>query len=100
MPPFHEDQIQYRHQAELNRTQYKMQLQRQSLLTNDKDYLNHPKNMKRLTKELDRVNKEYRNVRHYHDPLTESLKRLTHPQSLLPNKKHAHPYIQKILEKK
>jgi hypothetical protein len=32
--------------------------------------------MKRLTKELDRVEREYRNVRRYEDPLKQSFKRL------------------------
>lgn len=59
-----------------NRTQHKLQLQRLSFLTNDKNYLDHPKNMKRLTKELDRVNREYRCVRRYEDPVSESFKRL------------------------
>ncbi|KAL9547426.1 hypothetical protein MBANPS3_006176 [Mucor bainieri] len=93
MPPFNEDQHIYRRailqdrcnnlkqqqqqrQSELSRTQYKLQLQRMSFLTNDKNYLDHPQNMKRLTKELDRVNREYRNVRRYEDPVKESFKRL------------------------
>lgn len=88
MPPFHEDQHVFRraiHQdrhlksvshTELSRTQHKLQLQRLSFLTNDKNYLDHPQNMKRLTKELDRVNREYRNVRRYQDPVKESFKRL------------------------
>ena len=67
---------------------------------NDKDYLNHPKNMKRLTKELDRINKEYKCLRQYHDPLSESFKRLSYSQKASFTKKHAHPSIQRILEKK
>lgn len=100
MPPFHEEHIQYKYQTELNRTQHKLQLQRQSFLANDKDYLNHPKNMKRLTKELDRINKEYKCLRQYHDPLSESFKRLSYSQKASFTKKHAHPSIQRILEKK
>lgn len=98
MPPFHEEQLfrraiagdqqqndnkmynKYQSQQQLtpssSRTQHKLQLQRLSFLTNDKNYLDHPKNMKRLTKELDRVNREYRCVRRYEDPVTESFKRL------------------------
>ncbi|CAO3614223.1 unnamed protein product [Mucor hiemalis] len=104
MPPFHEEQLfrraiagdqqqqmndrypsKYQHQypaappvapVSSNRTQHKLQLQRLSFLTNDKNYLDHPKNMKRLTKELDRVNREYRCVRRYEDPVSESFKRL------------------------
>ncbi|GAN00606.1 hypothetical protein MAM1_0001d00028 [Mucor ambiguus] len=97
MPPFNEDQHIYRrailqdrcnnlkqqqqHQSELSRTQHKLQLQRLSFLTNDKNYLDHPQNMKRLTKELDRVNREYRNVRRYEDPVKESFKRLVASKS-------------------
>lgn len=99
MPPFNEDQHIYRRailqdrcnnlkqqqqqqqQTELSRTQHKLQLQRLSFLTNDKNYLDHPQNMKRLTKELDRVNREYRNVRRYEDPVKESFKRLVASKS-------------------
>ncbi|CAO0793888.1 unnamed protein product [Mucor circinelloides] len=103
MPPFNEDQHIYRrailqdrcnnlkqqqqqqqqqpHQSEWSRTQHKLQLQRLSFLTNDKNYLDHPQNMKRLTKELDRVNREYRNVRRFEDPVKESLKRLVASKS-------------------
>lgn len=98
MPPFNEDQQriyrrailqdrcnnlkqQQQHQTELSRTQHKLQLQRLSFLTNDKNYLDHPQNMKRLTKELDRVNRKYRNVRRYEDPVKESFKRLVASKS-------------------
>ncbi|KAI8094477.1 hypothetical protein BDF21DRAFT_408825 [Thamnidium elegans] len=59
-----------------SRTQHKLQLQRLFVLTNDKNYLDHPKNMRRLTKELDRVNREYRCVRRFQDPVQESFRRL------------------------
>ncbi|KAI9275143.1 hypothetical protein EDC94DRAFT_592225 [Helicostylum pulchrum] len=59
-----------------SRTQHKLQLQRLFVLTNDKNYLDHPKNMRRLTKELDRVNREYRCVRRFEDPVQESFRRL------------------------
>ncbi|CEP16591.1 hypothetical protein [Parasitella parasitica] len=68
-------------QVELNRTQQKLQLQRLSLLMNDNNYLDHPSNMKRLTEELDNVNREYSYIRHYQDPLKESFKRLTDSNS-------------------
>ncbi|KAI8143284.1 hypothetical protein BJV82DRAFT_612198 [Fennellomyces sp. T-0311] len=61
---------------EMSRTQHKLLLQRQSFLADDKDYLEHPTNMKRLTKELDRVNREYRCVRHFEHPLAQSLRRV------------------------
>ncbi|KAI8877686.1 hypothetical protein K501DRAFT_288264 [Backusella circina FSU 941] len=79
--PYYIDHSNYndrkRHHHEVNRTQHKLQLQRLSFLTNDKDYIDHPANMKRLTKELERVNREYRSVRRFQDPLSESLKRLS-----------------------
>ncbi|KAI7890626.1 uncharacterized protein EV154DRAFT_511035, partial [Mucor mucedo] len=65
----------------VSRTQHKMMLQRQSFLADDKNYLDHPENMRRLTKELDRVNKEYRFVKQYQDPLALSLQRVTNATS-------------------
>lgn len=65
----------------VSRTQHKMMLQRQSFLADDKNYLDHPENMRRLTKELDRVNKEYRFVKQYQDPLALSLQRVTNASS-------------------
>lgn len=59
-----------------SRTQHKLLLQRQSFLADDKDYLDHPQNMKRLTKELDRVNREYRSVRQFEDPMAQSFRRV------------------------
>lgn len=60
----------------LSRTQHKLLLQRQSYLADDKDYLDHPHNMRRLTKELDRVNREYWSVRQFEDPMAESFRRV------------------------
>lgn len=91
MPPFHhEENSLYRHvlantidnRSNSSRTQHKLQLQRLSFLTNDKNYLDHPQNMRRLTRELDRVDREYRNVRRYEDPLKQSLKRLQQQKSI------------------
>ncbi|CAO3626993.1 unnamed protein product [Cunninghamella echinulata] len=62
-----------------NRTQRKLLLQRQWFLANDKNYLDHPTNMKRLTKEINRVNKEYTSLLQYEDPLHDSFKRLVTP---------------------
>ncbi|OBZ89504.1 hypothetical protein A0J61_02438 [Choanephora cucurbitarum] len=99
MPPFHEDNVIRRNERyptkhtssspplmgpELSRTQHKLQLQRMSFLANDKNYLDHPQNMRRLTKEIDRVNREYRNVRQFEDPLKASLERITQQQQHLP----------------
>ncbi|KAF1807715.1 hypothetical protein V8B55DRAFT_1025592 [Mucor lusitanicus] len=66
--------------SELSRTQHKLLLQRQSFLADDKNYLDHPDNMRRLTKELDRVNREYKCVKQFQDPLALSIKRVTELQ--------------------
>ncbi|KAI8333217.1 hypothetical protein BD560DRAFT_415014 [Blakeslea trispora] len=99
MPPFHEDTAIRRNERysikhtcpsppsfgpELSRTQHKLQLQRMSFLANDKNYLDHPQNMRRLTKEIDRVNREYRNVRQFEDPLKASFERVAQQQQHLP----------------
>ncbi|ORZ25576.1 hypothetical protein BCR42DRAFT_400458 [Absidia repens] len=63
-------------QFSASRTQRKLWLQRQSFLADDKNYLDYPSNMKRLTKEIDRVNREYRCLLHYQDPLLDSIKRI------------------------
>ncbi|KAI7894562.1 uncharacterized protein EV154DRAFT_560212 [Mucor mucedo] len=103
MPPFHEEQI-FRQQideqhkryakqsnaAASSRTQHKLQLQRLSFLTNDKNYLDHPKNMKRLTKEIDRVNREYRCVRRFEDPIQESFRRLNERKASVNSTQDAH----------
>lgn len=73
---FGEEEKRYAAPSTSSRTQHKLQLQRLFVLTNDKNYLDHPKNMRRLTKELDRVNREYRCVRRFEDPVQESFKRL------------------------
>ncbi|KAJ8659039.1 hypothetical protein O0I10_005077 [Lichtheimia ornata] len=64
-------------QQPMSRTQQKLMLQRQCFLADDKNYLDHPTNMRRLTKELDRVNREYRYIRHFEDPLAASFRRVT-----------------------
>ncbi|KAG2178932.1 hypothetical protein INT43_001779 [Umbelopsis isabellina] len=61
----------------LSRTQHKLLLQRQYVFAADRNYLAHPKNMLRLTKEMDRVNREYHQVRKFEDPMAESLRRIT-----------------------
>ncbi|KAI7876404.1 hypothetical protein K492DRAFT_172594 [Lichtheimia hyalospora FSU 10163] len=63
-------------QQPMSRTQQKLMLQRQCFLADDKNYLDHPTNMRRLTKELDRVNREYRYIRHFEDPLAASFRRV------------------------
>lgn len=66
--------------VEISRTQHKLMLQRQSFLADDKNYLDHPDNMRRLTKELDRVNREYKCLKQYQDPFVLSLKRVMQQQ--------------------
>lgn len=69
-----------------SRTQHKLMLQRQSFLADDKNYLDHPDNMRKLTKELDRVNREYRCVKQFEDPLALSIQRVTiQQQQILSN---------------
>lgn len=60
----------------LSRTQHKLLLQRQYVFAADRNYLAHPTNMLRLTKEMDRVNREYHQVRKFEDPMKESLRRV------------------------
>lgn len=80
----HEEQLLYQKpivslnakQQEQSRTQHKIMLQRQCFLADDKNHLEHPENMRRLTKELDRMNREYRYVKQYHDPFVLSLNRV------------------------
>lgn len=68
-------------QQQQSRTQHKMMLQRQSFLADDKNYLDHPDNMRRLTKEIERVNREYRCVRQFQDPFALSVQRVLLLQS-------------------
>lgn len=63
-------------QQQQSRTQHKMMLQRQSFLADDKNYLDHPDNMRRLTKELERVNREYRCLKQFQDPFALSVQRV------------------------
>lgn len=79
--------------TEISRTQHKLMLQRQSFLADDKNYLDHPDNMRRLTKELDRVNREYRCVKQYQDPFTLSLKRVIQQQQQQQQQRHAPPSL-------
>ncbi|KAJ8662756.1 hypothetical protein O0I10_001720 [Lichtheimia ornata] len=64
----------------MSRTQQKLLLQRQHCLVDDENNLGHPKNMRRLTRELERVGREYQCVRRYHDPMMESLQRCLEQQ--------------------
>ncbi|ORY96220.1 hypothetical protein BCR43DRAFT_491278 [Syncephalastrum racemosum] len=67
----------------ISRTQQKLLLQRQHCFVDDENTLAHPRNMLRLTRELERVGREYRCVRRYQDPMLESLARcFKHQQGL------------------
>ncbi|KAG0166954.1 hypothetical protein DFQ28_007217 [Apophysomyces sp. BC1034] len=59
----------------ISRTQQKLLLQRQHCLVDDENNPGHPRNMLRLTRELERVGREYRCVRQYQDPMKDSLMR-------------------------
>ncbi|KAI9006688.1 hypothetical protein CLU79DRAFT_779349 [Phycomyces nitens] len=67
--------------AGMTRTQQKLMLQRQHTLVDDENNLAHPRNMIRLTRELERMGREYRCVRRYQDPMMDSLRRCTISQS-------------------
>ncbi|KAI8145741.1 hypothetical protein BJV82DRAFT_23436 [Fennellomyces sp. T-0311] len=73
----------------ISRTQQKLLLQRQHCLVDDENNLAHPRNMRRLTHEMERVAREYRCVRRYRDPMLESLERClgkeSPPQRLQPS---------------
>ncbi|CAO3699805.1 unnamed protein product [Rhizopus stolonifer] len=57
------------------RTQQKLLLQREQSSIQDENSPSHPKNMIRLTREIEKMGKEYRCVRKYQDPMMDSLMR-------------------------
>ncbi|ORY05657.1 hypothetical protein K493DRAFT_310905 [Basidiobolus meristosporus CBS 931.73] len=59
----------------LSRTQHKLMVQRQHFLAEDEKSLLHPKNQIRLTREMERINREYASLKLFEDPLTDSLSR-------------------------
>ncbi|KAK9763163.1 hypothetical protein K7432_010409 [Basidiobolus ranarum] len=59
----------------LSRTQHKLMVQRQHFLAEDEKSLLHPKNQIRLSREMERINREYTSLQMFEDPLTESLSR-------------------------
>ncbi|KAI8989950.1 hypothetical protein BDB01DRAFT_779458 [Pilobolus umbonatus] len=61
--------------AGMTRTQQKLLLQREQTLVLDENSISHPKNMLRLTREMEKMRKEYRCVRRYQDPMMDSLVR-------------------------
>ncbi|CAG8528833.1 8860_t:CDS:1 [Acaulospora morrowiae] len=58
-----------------SRTQQKLLLQRQHYFTDDENYVIHPRNQLRLTKVIDRINREHAAILIYRDPMIESLQR-------------------------
>ncbi|KAI9258257.1 hypothetical protein BY458DRAFT_492197 [Sporodiniella umbellata] len=82
------------------RTQQKLLLQREQSSIQDENSPSHPKNMIRLTREIEKMGKEYRCVRKYRDPMMDSLlrcqNRMPAPSSILEQRKlavfgHSHP---------
>jgi hypothetical protein len=59
----------------MTRTQQKLMLQREQTLVSDENSVSHPKNMLRLTREMERIGREYRCVKRYEDPMMASLMR-------------------------
>ncbi|KAG2235880.1 hypothetical protein INT48_008183 [Thamnidium elegans] len=64
----------------MTRTQQKLLLQREQTLIHDENHIAHPKNMIRLTREMEKMGKEYRCVRKYQDPMMDIL-----PQTSIPH---------------
>ncbi|KAG9296182.1 hypothetical protein G9A89_014774 [Geosiphon pyriformis] len=60
----------------ISRTQQKLLLQRQHFLADDENFLIHPRNQLRLTKVIERINREQSSVLLYRDPMLESLQRV------------------------
>lgn len=57
------------------RSQQKLLLQKEQSAIQDENSPSHPKNMLRLTREIEKMSKEYRCVRKYQDPMMDSLLR-------------------------
>lgn len=60
----------------ISRTQQKLLLQRQHFLADDENYLIHPRNQLRLTKVIERINREHAAITLFRDPIIESLQRV------------------------
>ncbi|GBC09981.1 hypothetical protein RclHR1_09250006 [Rhizophagus clarus] len=60
----------------MSRTQQKLLLQRQHFLADDENYLIHPRNQLRLTKVIERINREHAAISLFRDPIIESLQRV------------------------
>ncbi|CAG8583943.1 5899_t:CDS:2 [Paraglomus occultum] len=62
--------------ATMSRTQQKLMLMRQHFLADDENYLNHPRNQVKLTKVMERINREHDSITMFRDPVIESLQRV------------------------
>ncbi|ORY05469.1 hypothetical protein K493DRAFT_310994 [Basidiobolus meristosporus CBS 931.73] len=62
--------------AAMTRTQQKLLLQRQHFLAGDANYLHHPKNQLRLSKETERIQREFVGIQQFENPLMDSLRRV------------------------
>jgi hypothetical protein len=62
--------------ATMSRTQQKLMLMRQHFLADDENYLNHPRNQVKLTKVMERINREYDSITMFRDPVIESMQRV------------------------
>ncbi|CAG8439412.1 1321_t:CDS:2 [Ambispora leptoticha] len=88
------DPLEYPHQPRyppstgISRTQQKLMLQRQHFLADDENFLIHPRNQLRLTKVIERINREHASILLYRDPMMESIQRVmgkyarNHPEVL------------------
>ncbi|CAG8509910.1 1867_t:CDS:2, partial [Ambispora gerdemannii] len=88
------DPLEYPHQPRyppstgISRTQQKLMLQRQHFLADDENFLIHPRNQLRLTKVIERINREHASILLYRDPVMESIQRVmgkyarNHPEVL------------------
>ncbi|CAG8687451.1 13490_t:CDS:1, partial [Racocetra persica] len=60
----------------ISRTQQKINLQRDSFLADDENYIIHPHNQRRLTRAIERINREHVAISLYRNPMIESLQRV------------------------
>lgn len=81
----------------ITRTQQKLLLQREQTLIHDENHIAHPKNMIRLTREMEKMGKEYRCVRKYQDPMMDSLKRVQQQQQKREKPSHTRTISSSVL---
>ncbi|KAI9342704.1 hypothetical protein BD770DRAFT_398522 [Pilaira anomala] len=83
----------------LSRTQQKLMLQRQQSQLQDESSPTHPRNMQKTQKELDLLNREYKCIKKFRDPMKESLIRSL-DRLKKPHKQTAHPCYVPHLEQR